>query len=140
MDISQKKLIMVVQCDETVRKVCPGFICENAFQQRQGGFARYPADIHYRYLSMSCGGCPGRASLRKLMYLKKRLAKKADLVPENVVVHLSSCITRENHHGPRCPHINYIKTQIATAGFDCVEDSYISANAEKKRDANIYKR
>lgn len=134
----EKTYVMVVQCARVVDEVCPGFLCEHAFNARTGGFARYPADRRMRFNTMSCGGCPGRAVLRKLTNLKNNLKKREQLGPESVVVHLSTCITRSSHHGPRCPHADYIKGQVARAGFDCVEDSRISNLSEKRRREGIY--
>lgn len=133
-----KSYVVVVQCDQTVRHVCPGFLCEHAFTARTGGFTRYPADAKMRYASISCGGCPGTAVLRKLMNLKHNLKKREKTDSDAVVVHLSSCITRSNHHGPRCPHIDYIKGQVSRAGLDCVEDSRISPKAEERRQQGMY--
>ncbi|MDR1612238.1 MAG: CGGC domain-containing protein, partial [Planctomycetota bacterium] len=97
-----------------------------------------PATGNIRYLSMSCGGCPGRATLRKLINLKKGLKKREQTYSGMVRVHLSTCITHSNHHGPRCPHVDYIKGQIERAGLDCVEGSRISPAAEKRRSEGRY--
>ena len=135
----EKSYVAVIQCDQTIGQVCSGFQCEYAFNARKEGFSGYPRDRHVRYISMSCGGCPGRATLRKLINLKKGLKKRDDLDSGVVMVHLSTCITRSSHHGPRCPHIDYIKGQIARAGFDFVEDSRISPGAEKRRQQGCYR-
>lgn len=135
---TEKSYVVVVQCDQVINGVCAGFLCEHAFTARIDAFERYPADRPMRYLSMSCGGCPGRATLRKLMNFKGNLKKKEKLDGSIVAVHLSSCITRSNHHGPRCPHIDYIKGQIERAGFDWVEDSRLSPNAERRRQEGMY--
>lgn len=137
-DVSRKNYVLVVQCDQAVRDACPGYHCEWAFGLRTGGFARYPAEQELRYASISCGGCPGTPVLRKLMNLKKALKKREQAGTEGVMVHLSTCITRSNHHGPRCPHIDSIKGQVDRAGFDCVEDSRISDLAEKRRQRGMY--
>lgn len=134
----EKGYLVVVQCDRTVHQVCSGFLCEHAFNARTGGFARYPAEQELRYLAVSCGGCPGTAVLRKLTNLKHNLKKREKVEAGSVVVHLSSCITRSNHHSPRCPHIDYVKGQVARAGLDCVEDSRISELAEKRRQQGMY--
>lgn len=139
MDPSEKNVVVVVQCDQVVRETCPGFLCEHAFNARADAFARYPRDKPVRYLSVSCGGCPGRATLRKLINYVKNFKKRENGLAESIVVHLSSCITRSNHHGPRCPHIDYIKGQIERAGLDWVEDSRLSAAAEKRRANGMYR-
>ena len=139
MDLSEKGYVVVVQCDQVVQKTCAGAFCEHAFTEREGGFARYPGEQALRYIAVSCGGCTGRAVLRKLMNVKKVLTKYEKRDPAStVIVHLSTCITRSSHHGPRCPHIDAIKGQIARAGLDCVEDTRISAKAEKRRQEGWY--
>lgn len=138
-NVLDKSYVVVVQCDQTVHQVCPGFLCEHAFNARTGGFSRYPADRKMRYISITCGGCPGTSVLRKLMNLRHNFKKREQMDPDVAMVHLSTCITRSNHHGPRCPHIDYIKGQVARAGFDCVEDSRISDLAEKRRQQGMYK-
>ncbi len=137
-DVTKKGYVVVVQCDQVVHEVCPGFLCEHAFNGRMDAFARYPTEQKLRYISISCGGCPGRAVLRKLQNLKDNFKKREQLSPDFGVVHLSSCTTRHNHHGPRCPHIDYIKEQVARASFDCIEDSRISKLSEKRRQEGIY--
>jgi hypothetical protein len=57
---------------------------------------------------------------------------------EKLVVQLSSCITKDNRHGPPCPHLNYLKTLIARAGLDVRQDTSISPAAEKRRQEGIY--
>lgn len=138
-NFENKNYVVVVQCDQVVNQVCAGFQCEFAFSSRLSGFERYPADRVMRFLPMSCGGCPGRSVVRKLINLKKGLKKRENLGIDGVMVHLSSCITRSNHHGPRCPHIDYIKGQIQRAGFDWVEDSRNSPLAEKRRAEGMYR-
>jgi predicted metal-binding protein len=136
--LKSKEYVVVVQCDQVVHEVCPGMLCEHAFTARADGFARYPKEQALRYNAISCGGCPGRPTLRKLMNLKNNLKKREGKAADAIIVHLSSCITRENHHGPRCPHIDYIKNQVAEAGLDCVEDSRLSPTAEKRRKEGVY--
>ena len=138
-DTGEKDYVVVVQCNQAVGQACAGFLCEHAFTARKDAFARYPAERKMRYNAISCGGCPGNAVLRKLINLKKNLLKREELKSDIAVVHLSTCITRSNHHGPRCPHIDYIKGQVARAGFDCVEDTRISPLAEKHRAEGRYR-
>ncbi|MCC8190423.1 MAG: CGGC domain-containing protein [Planctomycetes bacterium] len=137
-DLSSIRYIVVVQCHAVTRHTCPGFLCEHAFTARTGGFTRYPRDLPLRYLALSCGGCPGQPVLRKLLNLKRNLQKRENLPVECAVVHLSTCITRSNHHGPRCPHADGLHRQVVEAGFQCVEDSRISDLAEKRRREGRY--
>lgn len=135
---AEKRYVVVVQCDQVVRHVCSGFQCEHAFNARTDAFSRYPADAKVRFITMSCGGCPGRAAHRKLINLRKNMKKREDLDKDVVMVHLSSCITRSNHHGPRCPHVDYIKEAITRAGLEYVEDSRLSPTSEKRRAQGMY--
>lgn len=130
--------VVVVQCARVTHEVCPGFLCEHAFYQRKDAFADYPGDRRLHYLAFSCGGCPGTGTLRKLINVEKNLKKRENLTRDNAVVHLSTCITRSNHHGPRCPHIDCIKGQVERAGFVCREDSRVSPLAEKRRGEGMY--
>lgn len=132
------RIVLVVQCAQVTDQVCPGCLCEHAFTARTGGFTRYHGMENIRYNAFSCGGCPGRPVLRKLINYKRNLKKRENLSPDVVTVHLSSCITKSNHHGPRCPHIDYIKRQVGETGFRCVEDSRISAKSEEHRQAGRY--
>jgi len=59
---------------------------------------------------------------------------------DQIVVQLSSCITKDSYHGPRCPHLDYLKKLIAKLDLDICEDTTISQKAEAKRKAGIYKR
>ncbi len=135
-DKSTKKQVVVIQCDEAVHQVCSGFMCEHAFNARLDAFEGYPEGT--RYMSISCGGCPGRATLRKLKNITNNLKKREQRGKEDVMVHLSTCITRSSTHGPRCPNIEYIKGQIERAGYDFVEDSRISPIATKRRAEGMY--
>ncbi|MCG8683532.1 MAG: CGGC domain-containing protein, partial [Desulfobacterales bacterium] len=102
------KYIITLQCD-IVKERCSGYLCEEAFYNREGGFSGYSKDADSRYLSFSCGGCCGRASLRKLANALKLLKKRAGIDTGGVVVHYSSCMCRESFHGPKCPHFDYIQ-------------------------------
>lgn len=135
--MSEKNYVVAVQCDQVVHETCPGFLCEHAFNARKDAFAPY-AGREMRYISISCGGCPGRGTERKLINLAKNLKKRESVEKDRVIVHLSTCIARSSHHGPRCPHIDYIKGQIERAGFDWVEGTRYSPTAEKRRAEGLY--
>ena len=99
-----KDYIIIVQCDLVMQR-CSGYYCEQALHERTGGFAQYPADKAYRTICMTCGGCCGLPSHRKLSHLLRKLKSKEKKDKQNVVVHLSTCITKDNFHGPPCPHM-----------------------------------
>jgi len=132
-----KQFIVIVQCDLVMQR-CSGCGCEKAFHDRAGGFADYAPDKAYRTIYMTCGGCCGRALHRKLSNLIKRL-KAEKIEKDAIVVQLSSCITKDNYHGPPCPHLDYLKTLIAKLGLDVREGTVISKKAEQRRQAGIYK-
>lgn len=136
-DLAQKQYIVLVQC-EIVKERCPGYLCEKAFNERTGGFARYPKDKAYRILTLTCGGCCGRATHRKLTQFLRTIAKKEGLSKEQIVVQLSSCITNDNFHAPPCPHLDYIKTLISRVGLDVVEASVIDEKSEQRRREGRY--
>ena len=136
-DITQKDYIVVLQCD-IVKERCPGYLCEKAFNERTGGFAGYPKDKTYRVLGMTCGGCCGRATHRKLTNLLRNLRKKESIEKDRVVVQLSSCMTKDNFHAPPCPHLDYIKTLIGRIGLDICEDTEICDQSERRRKNGVY--
>ena len=135
--MKEYEYIIVVQCHITKQR-CSGYLCEKAFTHRTGGFAEYPADKSYRIVYLDCGGCCGKATLRKLSNLT-RLASKDGIAKDRIVVQLSSCITKDNYHSPRCPHAEYIRELVARAGLDCREDTVISDKAEQRRRDGTYK-
>lgn len=136
-DLSQKDYVVVVQC-EIVKQRCSGYFCEKAFKERTGGFADYPPDRPFRTLTLTCGGCCGRALHRKLGHLVGKIGKREGIPPERIVVQLSSCITQTNYHGPACPHVDYLKALVDRLGLDWREDTAISARAEERRRQGAY--
>jgi len=136
-DLREKDYVVVVQC-HIVKERCSGYFCESAFHERTGGFADYPKDKAYRTLTLTCGGCCGRALQRKLALLLAKIKQREGKERDRIVVQLSSCITKDNHHAPPCPHLDYLRTLIARLGLDVREDTRISSLAEKRRQEGIY--
>jgi predicted metal-binding protein len=136
-DLESKEYVVIVQC-HVVKERCPGYNCEKAFHERTGGFAVYPTDRAYRTLTLTCGGCCGRALHRKLSNLTRRIKKQEGIDKDRIVVQLSSCITKDNFHAPPCPHLNYLKSLIARLGLDVREDTHIDEKSEKRRKAGLY--
>jgi len=132
-----KTYIVAVQCHITKER-CSGYSCERAFHERTGGFADYPKDALVRFLPVTCGGCCGKGVLRKLTNLTRRIKKDEGIDKDRVVVHLASCMTKDNFHSPRCMFTDYIKTLVARAGLDCREDTHISPASEKRRQEGVY--
>lgn len=135
--MEDKSYIVIVQC-HLVKQRCSGYFCEKAFFHRTGGFSIYPAEKAYRTLYMTCGGCCGRAVQRKLSHLARKIAKDEGIDKTQIVVQLSSCITRDNFHGPPCPHVDYMKTMIARLSLDVRDDTAISEVSEKRRREGVY--
>ena len=136
-DLTQKDYIVIVQC-HIVKERCPGYQCERAFYERTGGFADYPRDKTYSVLNMTCGGCCGRALHRKLARLVRTAKRKDGIGKDQIVVQLSSCITKDNFHAPPCPHLDYLHTLVAKIGLDLREDTVISEKSEQRRKAGVY--
>ena len=135
----EKSYIVVVQCDIVMER-CSGFLCEHAFNGRTGGFSSYPKDKPFRTVYMTCGGCCGRATHRKLDDLVRMIKKVEKVGKKEIVVHLASCITRDNYHASPCPQLDYLKGLIRDKlGLDLVEDTYISKKSEKLREKGVYK-
>ena len=135
---NQKKYIAVIQC-HLVKQRCSGYFCEKAFHERSGSFTAYAGDENLRILYMTCGGCCGRASHRKLANLIRMSKKREGITKDQIVVHLASCITNDNYHGPPCPHLDYLKELIGKLSLDLVEGTNISPKAEARRLEGKYK-
>ena len=136
-DLKDKDYIVIVQC-HIVKERCSGYNCERAFNERTGGFAVYPKEKAYRMLSMTCGGCCGRAVHRKLSNLIRQIDKAEAVTKDRIVVQLSSCITKDNFHSSPCPHLDYLKSLIAKLGLDVRDDTYINNKSEKRRREGLY--
>lgn len=129
------RYVVAVQC-HIVKERCSGYACERAFTERTGGFACYPQDTQLRFLTLTCGGCCGRAVHRKLSHLAKKLKRKEDIDKDRIVVHLSSCIAADNYHGPPCPHKDYLKTLIQDKlGLQLREMTVVAKAAQRQGDA-----
>lgn len=132
-----KKYVVIVQC-HIVQERCSGYFCERSFHFRDGGFKELPADPGIRMLSLTCGGCCGRAVQRKLVNLFTKIEKKEGLTRDRIQVQLSSCISQDNYHGPRCPHLDYLKEVIARLNVDIGLGTAVSRRAEERRQAGRY--
>ena len=133
------KYLVVVQC-HIVKERCSGYLCENAFFERSGSFSDYPKDASIRFLSLTCGGCCGRAVHRKLSNLLKKIKQKENIEKDEIQVHLSSCISFDSYHGGPCPHKEYLETLICDKlGLDCIDGSRISKLTEIRRKEGLYK-
>lgn len=137
LDLKEKDYLVVLQC-AIVKERCPGYLCEKAFTERTGGFAAYPKDKTYRKINLTCGGCCGKATHRKLTRLKRTIKKREGIEKDKIVVQLSSCMTKDNYHSPPCPHLDYIKTLIARIGIDVCQDTVIDETSEKNRKNGKY--
>jgi predicted metal-binding protein len=138
MDLAEKDYVVVLQC-HIVKQKCSGYGCERSFHLRDGGFAAYDRQKPYRWLTITCGGCCGMATHRKLGHLLRKLKKDEDLGRERVVVQLSSCMTKDNYHSPRCPHLDYIKALLSRLKVDCREDTVINKLSQRWRSADAEK-
>ncbi len=136
MDLNEKDFVIIVQCDIVMQR-CSGLGCEQAFTGRKGGFADYPADKQYRTIYFTCGGCCGRAINRKLTNAMRRL-RRSDIPADRIVVQLSTCMTKSSHHGPKCPHLDYIIKHIETLGLDYRMDTVISKKSQALREKGVY--
>jgi predicted metal-binding protein len=136
--MKEKDYIAIVQC-HLVKQRCSGYFCEKAFHERTGGFLDYAPDKPYRTLYLTCGGCCGRPLHRKLSNLVHKIKSVEGIEKDRIVVQLSSCITKDNYHGPPCPHLDYLKELIARNGLDFVESTSISQKSEERRKAGIYR-
>ncbi|SHK19491.1 CGGC domain-containing protein [Paramaledivibacter caminithermalis] len=130
------KYVVMIQCD-IAHKRCSGFACTKAFYEKEKMFKNYECDV--KYISFTCGGCCGKGIAAKLEHFGKKSRKAYGINKDDVVIHLSSCMVTDNHHYDRCPHVDYIKSIILKKGYkNIVEKTYVSKNANRKREEGIY--
>jgi predicted metal-binding protein len=136
--MSEPKYVVVLQCHIT-KEHCSGYPCEHAFWERSGGFAAYSPDVPLRFLTLTCGGCCGKATHRKLTDFLKRIKQKKEIARDEIVVRLSSCIVSDNYHGPACPHKEFIRAIVQDKlGLALEEMTVISDITEKRRKEGRY--
>ena len=134
------KYIVVIQC-HIVKERCSGYYCEYAFHNRSGAFSIYSENKNLRFLTMTCGGCCGRAVHRKLTNLLRQMKRKEKITKEEIIVHFSSCMALDSFHGGPCPHKDYIESLVGNKlGFKIIYGTRISKLAEKRREQGIYKK
>lgn len=132
------KFVLIIQCD-VARLRCSGFACTKCFYDKEGFFEDCGYGDDVRYLALTCGGCCGGSLASKLEHFSKKLLKKTDVKKDEVAVHLSSCMVTDNYHHDRCPNLEYIKGIVLKKGYrNIVDGTFKSANATKKREAEIY--
>ena len=136
-NLTPKDYLAVVQCDIVMER-CSGFFCEQALTNRTGGLAVYPPDQPLRYVMLTCGGCCGRALQRKLVNLITQLEKREGVTRDRIAVQFATCITKDSHHGPPCPHLDYLKSLVERLELDWVEDTHISDKSQRLRDQGVY--
>lgn len=134
------KYIVIIQC-AIAKKRCSGFLCMESFFERKKFFEEYPKDKDIKILSFDCGGCCGDSINTYLANFKKKLKQNTDINLDEVVVHLSSCISFDNHHSDRCPFIDRIKASIKKQGIEIVKEGtqYIESS-HRKRGEGVYKK
>jgi predicted metal-binding protein len=138
MQVKDKSYIIILQCDIVMER-CSGYFCEKSFNERAGGFSDYPKDKALRAIYMTCGGCCGLATHRKVGHLIRKIQEKEGIPKEQIIVQMSSCMTLDNYHGPVCPHLDYIKELLDKRNIDYRENTRISPTAEVLRDSGKYK-
>jgi len=124
---SKVRLIGIIQCD-FAKERCSGFSCMNTFTKRLDAFAKYPKDAEIMAVPFNCGGCPGRRIPRIV----------ANLVKDEIIIHLASCMVTDNGHYPPCPHLDYIETILKRKGMKVRKGSYRSKTATARREAGLY--
>jgi len=132
------KYVVAVQCN-IVKDRCSGYMCEQNFHNRTGAFAAYAGESDIRFLSMTCGGCCGKATQRKLRHMLKMAKQNDGIDPGDIVVHLSSCAAKGNFHSPPCPHREFLQTIITeNVGLELVNGTVINDLSEKRRAEGVY--
>ncbi|MBU5592291.1 CGGC domain-containing protein [Clostridium sp. MSJ-4] len=76
----------------------------------------------------------------KLEHLSKKLRVKNNIDKDKVIIHLSSCMKKDNNHYDRCSHLDYIKNILFKKGYEnIIERSFLAKSVERKKDKDIYK-
>ena len=138
MNLAEKKYIAVVQC-HIVKERCSGFLCEKSFHDRSGGFKELEKSEGYRVVHLTCGGCCGRALQRKIYDLIGTSKEYDEIRKDQILVKFSSCITNESHHGPKCPHLDYLVDLMQKLKVDVSFGTHISDRSEERREKGVYK-
>lgn len=132
------KFVVIIQC-EAARRRCSGFACTKCFYDREGFFEGCGYGPDTRYIAFDCGGCCGTTIASHLEHFSKKLAKQCGIKKDEVAVHLASCMTTDNYHHDRCPHLDYIKGIVLKKGFmNITYGTFRSTNATAKREKGIY--
>ena len=132
------KCVAVIQCAVTHER-CTGADCARTFVLRRDAWAEHGPEAVY-YVPFTCGGCPGRRVSRLASHLKRVMTKKAGLKPEEIAVHLSSCMVNDNAHYPPCPHLDDIRLMLGRQGLRVIEGTHISQKAEGRRQQGLYRK
>lgn len=133
---SSVRYVLVVQCGKARRR-CSGFACENSFHERLFSFDGYGPGV--RFMSVSCDMCEEGALAEQLAHFARKLQKKTDIMPDQVSVHLSSCVVTDNSHHARCPRVTRIRDLIEAQGLAHItEGTYVSARAQARRASGAY--
>lgn len=131
---SQIRCVTVLQCD-VARERCSGARCVMAFNKRDKFFAEYPPQTIF--VPMTCGGCPGRRISRLLANLR-HVMKNNGIKADQIMVHLSSCMSLDSNHYPVCPHVDYIRHMLRRRGYRFADGSVESDVAAKRRAEGVY--
>lgn len=137
MSDAKTRCVAVIQC-EVAHERCTGVNCARTFADRTEKFSDYGPEAVY-YVPFPCGGCPGRRVGRLAAQLKRHMGKRSDVKPEEIVVHLSSCIISDNGHYPPCPHIDDMKLVLERKGLRVVMGTHFAKGATRKRGEGIYR-
>jgi predicted metal-binding protein len=111
--IQPSRNIAIIRC-ERIAETCPGSACLLSLQHRKVRFKEYGDDARLVAV-FTCGGCPGRRISRLLNTLVKTVTVD--------VVHLSSCMVRDEYQPP-CPHREDIIAMIRKKGISVVEGTH----------------
>lgn len=134
---ADKEVVIILQC-HIVMERCGGYFCERAITHREDAFARYPKQQPLRHVMLTCGGCCGRATQRKICNYLNKLKQKEGIDRSRVVVHLATCITQASYHGPKCPHLDYLRELLARLEIEVRDDTHLSKTAVKRRAKGMY--
>jgi predicted metal-binding protein len=64
--------------------------------------------------------------------------EKLDIEPENIAVHLASCVVTDNWHYVPCPHVDDMKRMLERKGLEVIDGSVVSPVSEERREDGVY--
>ncbi|WP_051986451.1 CGGC domain-containing protein [Clostridium amazonitimonense] len=73
----------------------------------------------------------------KLEHLSKKLRVKNNIGKDEVIIHLSSCMKKDNNHYDRCPHLDHIKNVLFKKGYENIIEGFFLARSVERKEIKV---